>query len=120
MCIRDRCHRLFLYVIDLIYLLISFTYDSGDLLNLPGEGASGHRIFLNYLFITYIVTSNPKRISVAAGLVHMLCFPLYMLIRYKGSQGALGYQRQAWGDCEGGGWQLLALGPHCALSLSYT
>jgi len=30
-----------------------------------------------YLFITYIVTSKPKRISVAAGLVHM------MLVLYK-------------------------------------
>ena len=27
---------------------------------------------LFYLFITYIVTSNPKRISVAAGFVHMV------------------------------------------------
>lgn len=26
----------------------------------------------NYLFITYMVTSKPKRISVAAGLVHMI------------------------------------------------
>ena len=26
----------------------------------------------NYLFITYIVTSKPKRISVAAGVVHMI------------------------------------------------
>ena len=26
----------------------------------------------NYLFITYIVTSKPKRISVAAGLVHIV------------------------------------------------
>jgi hypothetical protein len=26
----------------------------------------------DYLFITYIVTSKPKRISVAAGLVHMI------------------------------------------------
>jgi len=25
-----------------------------------------------YLFITYIVTSNPKRISVASGLVHIV------------------------------------------------
>ena len=25
----------------------------------------------NYLFITYMVTSNPKRISVADGVVHM-------------------------------------------------
>jgi hypothetical protein len=28
----------------------------------------------NYLFITYIVTSKPKRISVAAGVVHMIIF----------------------------------------------
>ncbi len=27
---------------------------------------------LNYLFITYIVTSKPKRISVAAGVVHII------------------------------------------------
>jgi len=26
----------------------------------------------DYLFITYIVTSKPKRISVAAGLVHII------------------------------------------------
>jgi hypothetical protein len=26
----------------------------------------------DYLFMTYIVTSKPKRISVAAGLVHMI------------------------------------------------
>ena len=26
----------------------------------------------NYLFITYIVTSKPKRISVAAGVVHIV------------------------------------------------
>ena len=26
----------------------------------------------NYLFITYIVTSKPKRISVAAGFVHIV------------------------------------------------
>ena len=26
----------------------------------------------NYLFITYMVTSKPKRISVAAGLVHII------------------------------------------------
>ena len=26
----------------------------------------------NYLFATYIVTSKPKRISVAAGLVHII------------------------------------------------
>jgi hypothetical protein len=31
-----------------------------------------------YLFITYIVTSNPKRISVTAGDVHMIvAFNLY-------------------------------------------
>jgi len=29
----------------------------------------------DYLFITYIVTSKPKRISVAAGLVHMFKSP---------------------------------------------
>jgi hypothetical protein len=29
----------------------------------------------HYLFITYIVTSKPKRISVAAGVVHII-FPL--------------------------------------------
>ena len=28
--------------------------------------------FKNYLFITYMVTSKPKRISVAAGVVHMV------------------------------------------------
>jgi hypothetical protein len=33
----------------------------------------------DYLFITYIVTSKPKRISVAAGLVHMIIF-LYSLV----------------------------------------
>jgi hypothetical protein len=27
---------------------------------------------LDYLFITYIVTSKPKRISVAAGVVHII------------------------------------------------
>jgi hypothetical protein len=27
---------------------------------------------LDYLFITYIVTSKPKRISVATGVVHIL------------------------------------------------
>ena len=27
---------------------------------------------ITYLFITYIVTSKPKRISVAAGVVHMI------------------------------------------------
>lgn len=30
----------------------------------------------NYLFITYIVTSKPKRISVAAGLVQAMMFLL--------------------------------------------
>jgi len=30
-----------------------------------------------YLFITYIVTSKPKRISVAAGVVHMVCILCY-------------------------------------------
>jgi len=27
---------------------------------------------MNYLFMTYIVTSKPKRISVAAGVVHII------------------------------------------------
>ena len=35
----------------------------------------------NYLFITYIVTSKPKRISVAAGVVHMMLILLFKLIR---------------------------------------
>ena len=30
---------------------------------------------LTYLFITYIVTSKPKRISVAAGFVHIVISP---------------------------------------------
>ena len=29
-------------------------------------------IIYNYLFMTYIVTSKPKRISVAAGVVHIV------------------------------------------------
>ena len=33
-----------------------------------------------YLFITYIVTSKPKRISVAAGVVHMI--DLLLLINF--------------------------------------
>ena len=32
---------------------------------------------LAYLFITYIVTSKPKRISVAAGVVHMVLVLIY-------------------------------------------
>jgi hypothetical protein len=31
---------------------------------------------LTYLFITYIVTSKPKRISVAAGVVHIIFLPI--------------------------------------------
>lgn len=31
---------------------------------------------INYLFITYIVTSKPKRISVADGFVHMMKSPI--------------------------------------------
>jgi primosomal replication protein N len=31
----------------------------------------------NYLFITYIVTSKPKRISVAAGVVHIVFLLVY-------------------------------------------
>ena len=38
-----------------------------------------HFFTFNYLFITYIVTSKPKRISVAAGVVHMI-FLLYVYI----------------------------------------
>ena len=34
----------------------------------------------NYLFITYMVTSNPKRISVAAGVVHMVYSPFFRFI----------------------------------------
>jgi hypothetical protein len=37
---------------------------------------AGHFYLFNYLFITYIVTSKPKRISVAAGLVHIM----YLLV----------------------------------------
>ena len=33
----------------------------------------------NYLFITYIVTSKPKRISVAAGLVHIMFLLNYFI-----------------------------------------
>jgi hypothetical protein len=32
---------------------------------------------IHYLFITYIVTSKPKRISVAAGLVHIMFLLVY-------------------------------------------
>jgi hypothetical protein len=35
----------------------------------------------NYLFITYIVTSKPKRISVAAGVVHMI-FSLKVMLNW--------------------------------------
>jgi len=35
----------------------------------------------NYLFITYIVTSKPKRISVAAGFVHMVDLLISKLIK---------------------------------------
>jgi hypothetical protein len=35
------------------------------------------KLFKAYLFITYIVTSKPKRISVAAGVVHMI-FSFFM------------------------------------------
>ena len=36
---------------------------------------------LDYLFITYIVTSKPKRISVAAGVVHMMTSFKFFTIR---------------------------------------
>jgi hypothetical protein len=32
---------------------------------------------VHYLLFTYIVTSKPKRISVAAGLVHMILLLIY-------------------------------------------
>jgi hypothetical protein len=35
---------------------------------------------VNYLFITYIVTSKPKRISVAAGLVHIIILLSFNLL----------------------------------------
>ena len=38
--------------------------------------------YLNYLFITYIVTSKPKRISVAAGFVHMVKPLIKCLMNY--------------------------------------
>jgi len=37
-------------------------------------------IIYNYLFMTYIVTSKPKRISVAAGVVHMVYSPFFRFI----------------------------------------
>ena len=37
-------------------------------------------IIYNYLFITYLVTSKPKRISVAVGLVHMVYSPFFRFI----------------------------------------
>ena len=33
---------------------------------------NANKVLSNYLFITYIVTSKPKRISVAAGVVHII------------------------------------------------
>jgi hypothetical protein len=44
----------------------------------------------NYLFITYIVTSKPKRISVAAGVVHMIQF-LFSLAIHNDSLHMLHY-----------------------------
>jgi hypothetical protein len=37
--------------------------------------------FKTYLFITYIVTSKPKRISVAAGVVHIVNSPFLKFVR---------------------------------------
>lgn len=38
-----------------------------------------------YLFITYIVTSKPKRISVALGVVHIVFSPFsYYITQYRG------------------------------------
>ena len=46
------------------------------LIQLNKKGRSKHPFCVeknkNYLFITYIVTSKPKRISVAAGVVHII------------------------------------------------
>ena len=39
---------------------------------------NANKVLSNYLFITYIVTSKPKRISVAAGVVHII-FPLNLI-----------------------------------------
>jgi hypothetical protein len=38
----------------------------------PAEAGFLFKLVKAYLFITYIVTSKPKRISVAAGVVHMI------------------------------------------------
>ena len=43
---------------------------------LPNE-LGGRPAIITYLFITYIVTSKPKRISVAAGLVHIMYLLVY-------------------------------------------
>jgi len=40
---------------------------------------NANKVISNYLFMTYIVTSKPKRISVAAGVVHII-FPFLNLI----------------------------------------
>ena len=47
---------------------------------------------MNYLFITYIVTSKPKRISVAAGVVHMI-ISFFILAIYIDSLHMLHYVR---------------------------
>ena len=39
---------------------------------------NANKVLSNYLFITYIVTSKPNRISVAAGVVHII-FPLNLI-----------------------------------------
>lgn len=41
------------------------------------------QINADYLFMTYIVTSKPKRISVAAGVVHIINLLLFKLIKIK-------------------------------------
>ena len=46
----------------------------------------------NYLFITYIVTSKPKRISVAAGVVHMI-ISFFILAIHNDSLHLLHYER---------------------------
>jgi len=39
---------------------------------------NANNVISNYLFITYIVTSKPNLISVAAGVVHII-FPLNLI-----------------------------------------
>ena len=51
------------------------------LLDCSGEGSRAPNKI--YLFATYIVTSNPKRISVASGLVHIIVSFIFVNERYQ-------------------------------------